>query len=70
VLLFIDQAEELVTLAGAKAREEFLRVIDPAMKAIGPLRLLLTLRSEFLSGLLKSGMADLLRDWMALGPLV
>jgi WD40 repeat protein len=70
VLLFIDQAEELVTRAGDEAREDFLRVIGPAISATGPLRLLLTLRSEFLNRLLQHpGMADLLRESMPLGPI-
>jgi WD40 repeat protein len=70
VLLVIDQAEEFVTLAGDEAREDFLRVIGAAVNATAPLRILLTLRSEFLSGLLqRPGMSELLRDWMALGPL-
>jgi WD40 repeat protein len=70
VLLVIDQAEELLTLTGDEAREDFIRVIGPAASGPGPLRLLFTLRSEFLSGLLhQPGIADLVRDSMAIGPL-
>jgi WD40 repeat protein len=70
VLLFVDQAEELVTLASDDAREEFVRVIGSAVEGPGPLRVLFTLRSEFLSGLLQQpGTAALMRDWMALAPL-
>lgn len=70
VLLVIDQAEELLTLTGDEAREDFIQIIGPAASGPGPLRLLFTLRSEFLSGLLQQpGMADLIRDSMAIGPL-
>lgn len=70
VLLVIDQAEELLTLAGQEAREDFIQIIGPAAGSPGPLRLLFTLRSEFLSELLQQpGMADLIRDSMAIGPL-
>ena len=70
VLLVVDQAEELLTLTGDEAREDFIRIIGPAASGAGPLRLLFTLRSEFLSGFLhQPGLADLIRDTMAIGPL-
>jgi WD40 repeat protein len=70
VLLVIDQAEELLTLTGDEAREEFIQIMCPAASGTGPLRLLFTLRSEFLSGFLRQpGLADLIRDSTAIGPL-
>ena len=70
VLMVIDQAEELVTLASDDACAEFVELVAPAVSAPGPLRVLLTLRSEFMSGMLqRPGMADLVGDWIAVGPL-
>ena len=63
VLLFVDQAEELVTLAGAREGERFLSLLDGATGRGGALWSVLTLRSEFLSAFLQSeGGAQLLHD--------
>ena len=70
VLLFVDQAEELVTLAGAREGERFLSLLDGATGRGGALWSVLTLRSEFLSAFLQSeGGAQLLHDQFVVGPL-
>jgi WD40 repeat protein len=63
VLLAIDQAEELITRAGADERQILLAQLARATEADGPLWVLATLRSEFLSSdPARSGLAGLVGD--------
>jgi WD40 repeat protein len=54
VLLFVDQAEELLTSAGPEEGERFLALLHGATRAEGHLWTVLTLRSEFLSAFLQT----------------
>lgn len=54
VLLFVDQAEELLTSAGPEEGERFLALMHGATRAEGTLWAVLTLRSEFLSAFLQT----------------
>ena len=69
VLLVIDQAEELLTRAGEKERAAFLGLLDIALRDNPKLWVVATLRSEFLTGLLTSGFAELFRNPMVIGSL-
>lgn len=52
VLLVVDQLEELVTLADSRQSEVFLAALAAALEEDRQLRVLATLRVEFLPGLL------------------
>jgi hypothetical protein len=70
VLIVVDQAEELLTLAGTREGEELLAALHTATRGPGPLWCLLTFRSEFLSHLLQwEGGARLFDDQVLVGPL-
>jgi tetratricopeptide (TPR) repeat protein len=70
VLVVVDQAEQLVTVASAQECEQFLGLLHAATREAGPLWVLLTLRSEFLSALLQRvGGRQLIDEQMAVGPL-
>ena len=69
VLLVIDQAEELLTRAGEHERAEFLALLDGALRDDPRLWVVATLRSEFLTGLLTTGFADLFRNPVVIGAL-
>ena len=70
VLVFVDQAEELVTLTGSQERDGFLSLLRGATRAEGSLWSVLTLRSEFLSAFLNcEGGAQLIDDELLVGPL-
>jgi hypothetical protein len=70
VLVFVDQAEELVTLAGGEERGGLLSLLHGATRAEGSLWVVLTLRSEFLSAFLScEGAAQLIDDELLVGPL-
>ena len=53
LLLFIDQLEELLTLAEQSERAAFLALLDAALASENPLCTVVTLRSEFLDTLLR-----------------
>ena len=70
VLVFVDQAEELVTPSDTHESDRFLSLLYGATRTEGPLWSILTLRSEFLSAFLQSaGGPQLLGDQLAVGPL-
>jgi WD40 repeat protein len=68
VLMVIDQAEELLTIAPAPARAQFVRLLGPALA--GPLQVVGTIRPEFVSQLLATPeLADLPAPTFQLRPL-
>jgi Novel STAND NTPase 1/TIR domain len=70
VLLVVDQAEELVTLAGRHEGERFLELLHAATRGSGPLWGVVTLRSEFLSPLLQwESAAPFFDEEVLVGPL-
>ncbi|MFE0174929.1 hypothetical protein ACFWZ2_21665 [Streptomyces sp. NPDC059002] len=69
VLVVVDQLEELFTLSGERDREEFLTRVGGALAADPHLWIVATLRSDFLTDLLESGHADLVRHPLLLGVL-
>jgi WD40 repeat protein len=71
VLLVLDQAEELVTRTGQVERDAFLGLLRAAVRADGPMWVIATVRSEFLSAAAEhAGLIDLIDDTMLLGALV
>ena len=69
VLVVIDQGEELLTLAGAGVREEFLRLLESGLEADRQLWVLLIMRSEFLTAFLATSHARLFREPVTVGAL-
>ena len=69
VLLIIDQAEELLTLTGARERDAFLALLRDALRADEKLWVVATLRSEFLTGFLAAGFVDLFHQPVTVGTL-
>ncbi|MGH8888095.1 MAG: ATP-binding protein [Egibacteraceae bacterium] len=69
VLLVVDQAEELLTRTGEQERAAFLGLLDGALRDDSRLWVVATLRSEFLTGLLTTGFADLFRSPVVIGSL-
>jgi WD40 repeat protein/energy-coupling factor transporter ATP-binding protein EcfA2 len=69
VLLVIDQAEELLTLTGARERAAFLRLLHDALEQDPSLWVMATLRSEFLTGFLQAGFTDLFHQPVVIGTL-
>jgi WD40 repeat protein len=70
VLLVIDQCEELVTRAGVRDRRAFLDLLRDALSPDSPLRVVVTLRSEFLDGTpQRAELADLVDDPLLVQPL-
>jgi WD40 repeat protein/energy-coupling factor transporter ATP-binding protein EcfA2 len=69
VLLFIDQAEELITRTGPKERSEFLELLRGALNDDSPLWVLATLRSEFLGASPERAIAEVIDDSLVLEPL-
>jgi WD40 repeat protein len=70
ILVVIDQAEELVTLAPAGERESFLAILAAGLRKPSPLQLLLTLRSDFLGAFSQDpALATLISNPLVLGPL-
>jgi WD40 repeat protein len=69
VLLFVDQAEELVTRTGPNERSEFLELLRGALHDDSPLWVLATLRSEFLGASPERGIAEVIDDSLVLEPL-
>ncbi|MBO4260117.1 AAA family ATPase [Streptomyces griseorubiginosus] len=68
-LLVIDQLEELLTLSGREERNAFLTAVRDALRGDSRLWMVATLRSDFLTGLLESGFAELVRDPAVVGAL-
>jgi len=70
LMLFVDQAEELVTNATPDERACFLQLLRGALHADSPLWVVATLRSEFLGRfLIQTGSADVFDETYVLGPL-
>ncbi|MFD4351497.1 hypothetical protein ACFWPX_03010 [Nocardia sp. NPDC058518] len=69
LLLAIDQAEELFTLAGQRDREVFLTALDSAVAADPRLRVVMTIRIEYLRSFLDSPCAGLFANPTAIGAL-
>ncbi len=70
LLIFIDQAEELVTLAPDASRAEFVRVVRDALDGPDVVRVVATLRSEFLTSALKqTELAKFIEQPFVLAPL-
>ncbi|MFW6641207.1 eIF2A-related protein [Nocardiopsis algeriensis] len=68
-VLVVDQLEELVTLSGEHDRTLFLSTLREALHGDRHLRVVATLRVEFLGDLLGSRAADLFTNPLALGAL-
>ncbi|NYH55756.1 energy-coupling factor transporter ATP-binding protein EcfA2 [Nocardiopsis arvandica] len=68
-VLVVDQLEELVTLSGEHDRTLFLNALRDALHGDRHLRVVATLRVEFLGDLLNSQAADLFTNPLALGAL-
>ncbi len=68
-LLVIDQLEELLTLASREERNAFLTAVRDALRRDARLWMVATLRSDFLTGFLESGFAELVRDPAVVGAL-
>ncbi|GII97344.1 WD40 repeat domain-containing protein [Sinosporangium siamense] len=69
MLLVIDRAEELFTLAGEAVRGEFLTVLDSLVRTHPQLWVVVVTRSEFLTGFQESSHAHLFQEPLTLGPL-
>ena len=70
VLIFVDQGEELVTRAADTARVRFARVIKDALDGPDVVRVVTTLRSEFLTRVLQqTELADFIPEPFVLAPL-
>ncbi|HEU5470904.1 MAG TPA: AAA family ATPase [Actinophytocola sp.] len=69
ILLVIDQAEEILTLAAPSERDEFLTILDSAMRADNKLWVIMTLRSEFFTHFLTTHWSHLFTQPVVVGPL-
>lgn len=69
VLLVIDQAEELLTIAGQDECHEFLSVISEMIENDESLWVILSCRSEFLTAFLQSSYSQLFSTPFAIGAL-
>jgi energy-coupling factor transporter ATP-binding protein EcfA2 len=70
VLVFVDQAEELVTPAAGDEHARFLELLHGVTRGAGPVWSLLTLRSEFLSAFLLAERGEVaFDDQLLVGPL-
>jgi energy-coupling factor transporter ATP-binding protein EcfA2 len=70
VLVVIDQAEELITRAGAAEQRAFLGLLAEAMGEDSPVWVVATVRSEYLSAAPdRAGLADTVDDPLILEPL-
>lgn len=67
LLVVVDQAEELLTPGTADSRAEFARLVGPALS--GPVRLVATLRSEFLDQLQAEALYGVATYTYSLAPL-
>ncbi|MFH9469055.1 WD40 repeat domain-containing protein [Streptomyces clavifer] len=69
VLLVVDQLEEVVTLAGERERAQFLDMLRSCVNQDPGVRVLATLRVDFLGRVLATGHADLFQHPVTLGAL-
>jgi WD40 repeat protein len=70
VLVFVDQAEELIAGTAGDEHARFLDLLHGATRGEGPIWLVLTLRSEFLSVLLQTNRGEFgFDDELLVGPL-
>jgi hypothetical protein len=70
VLVVVDQAEELVTRAGRREQETFLRALTEALHGRSPMWAVATVRSEFLSSTPnRAGLAEAIDDTLVIEPL-
>jgi WD40 repeat protein len=69
VLLVVDQAEELVTLAAREECVRFLQLVERSLAATPRLWVLVVLRSDFLTAFLELGFARLFRNPVLVGAL-
>jgi hypothetical protein len=69
VLVIVDQAEELITLAGPAECDAFLGLLARALDADLRLWFIVIMRSEFLTAFLGTEQARLFRDPVAVGTL-
>jgi len=70
VLLVIDQAEELVSIASPEQRERFVATLRTAFDGRSPLWIVATLRTEFLgTSLHEAAFAEFIDETVLLGPL-
>jgi WD40 repeat protein len=70
VLVVVDQAEELVTLSGARAQEQFLALLRGALHEDSPMWAIATLRAEFISSAPdRAGLAEAIDDPLLVEPL-
>lgn len=68
-LLVIDQFEEMVTLAGERERAQFLEALCSCVEQDAGIRVLATLRVDFLGRLLGTGHAEVVQHPIAIGTL-
>ncbi|MEV5675171.1 AAA family ATPase [Streptomyces sp. NPDC052179] len=68
-LLVIDQFEEVVTLAGPRERAQFLEALQVCVAQDSTIRVLATLRVDFLGQLLATGYADMVQHPVLIGAL-
>lgn len=68
-LLVIDQFEEVVTLAGERERAQFLEALRSCVEQDSAVRVLATLRVDFLGRLLATGHAEIVQHPIAIGTL-
>src|SRR5215213_9853400 len=70
VLIAIDQSEELITRAGKREQETFLRLLDDSLDVNSPLWVVATMRSEFLSTAPeRAGLSEVIDDPLIIEPL-
>lgn len=69
MLVVVDQFEELVTLAGERERTQFLEALHACVTRDARIRILVTLRVDFLGQILATGHADLFQHPVAIGAL-
>ncbi|MFI6124893.1 AAA family ATPase [Streptomyces sp. NPDC051064] len=69
VLLVVDQFEEVVTLAGERERAQFLDALRQCVEQDASVRVLATLRVDFLGRLLTTGHAEICQQPVTVGAL-
>ncbi|MFF3762807.1 AAA family ATPase [Streptomyces sp. NPDC001922] len=68
-LMVIDQLEEVVTLAGERERAQFLEALRTCVEQASGVRVLATLRVDFLGRLLGTGYAEIVQHPLTIGTL-
>lgn len=69
LLLVVDQFEEVITLAGDREREQFLQALYACVVRQSSIRVLITLRVDFLGAILATQHAELFQHPIAIGAL-